>query len=252
MDPKNKAVVDQVPTERWQAAQAWEKAHWDNTQRLRAKFGKNLVWRLLRLFGAVPRYRGTDYNEWWKERFEDYRFLPSHLEQAIEVGCGPYTNVRLMLERTRFDHLVLSDPLIRSYARYDLTLVSELARDPRCTLDDHPLEELPFNDHRFDLAVMINVLDHVRDARACMRNLLRVLKPGGIVIIGQELTSADDLARIDADPGRIGHPVTLDADWFAPFLKPAFAPIIDRVLARHEGRGDYHCGTLVFAGRKDP
>ena len=88
------------------------------------------------------------------------------------------------MEQCQMEHLVLSDPLIRTYAKFKLTFVNDMYRKVACILDDHPIEELPFADGNFDLTVMINVLDHVRDAQECMRQLTRVTKPGGIVIVG--------------------------------------------------------------------
>src|ERR1051326_2380897 len=244
-------LTDVVTRERWQAAQAWEREHWVNTQQLRAKYGKNLVWRLLSAVGAVPRYRGDDWNHWWKARFRNYDFLPPVVERALEVGCGPYTNVRLMLDRCQIGHLFLSDPLIKTYANFKLTIVSEMYRRGGCTLDDHPLEELPFAPAHFDLVIMINVLDHVQDARRCMDNLVRAVAPGGLLIIGQDLTSEQDLNALKDDPGAIGHPIKLEGEWFEPYLHKAFAHIIYDVLRREESRDPrHHCGALVFAGRK--
>jgi SAM-dependent methyltransferase len=244
-------VIEAVSGKRWQEAQQWEEAHWVRTQQLRARWGKNLLWRLLALVGAVPKYRGDDWNQWWKKQFDDYAFLPPVIENALEVGCGPYTNVRLMLDRCRFRHLYLSDPLIRTYVKFKLTLVSELYRNAGCILDDHPLEELPFASDYFDLVVKINVLDHVQDARKCMESVVRVTKPGGILIIGQDLTNEEDMEALKRDPGAAGHPIKLDAEWFDAFLKQGFEPIIFKVLSRQEGRApEHHYGNLIFAGRK--
>lgn len=223
------------------------------TQQLRARFGKNWIWRVLRACGLVPRHRGDDYNAWWKQQFAGYDFLPASVENAIEVGCGPYTNVRLMLERCRIAHLVLSDPLIRTYVKFQLTFVAERYRAADCMLDDHPLEELPFRDGFFDLAVMINVLDHVRDARLCMDRIVGTTKPGGILVIGQDLTNEEDLEALKDDPGAVGHPIKLGAEWFEPWLRAGFEPIRYEVLPRERGRApQHHYATLVFAGRKLP
>jgi SAM-dependent methyltransferase len=243
--------IDHVSDERWKAAQQWENAHWVNAQRMRAKFGKNYIWRVLHLFGLVPKHRGDDWNSWWRDQFDGYRFLPAAVDNAIEVGCGPYTNIRLVQERCRPRHLVLSDPLIRTYVGFKLTFVAEAYRKAFCVLDDHPLEELPFASDYFDLAVMINVLDHVRDARRCMENLTRVIKPGGTLIVGQDLTNEEDFAKLKDEPGAIGHPIKLTHQWFDPYLRPGFEPLIDKLLPREQGREPHqHYGTLVFAGRK--
>ena len=246
-----KAVIDNVPRDRWEKAQHWERNHWVNAQRSRARFFKNQLWRFLSILGVVSKYRGDDCNEWWKNHFDDYRFLPPHIENAFEGGCGPYTNVRLILERTQIKHLVLSDPLIRSYAKFKLTFVADMYEKVACVLDDHPLEDVPFASNTFDLTILINVLDHVQDAVKCMENLVRITKPGGIMIVGQELTNEQDLSKIESDPGRVGHPITVDEAWFEQFLEGKFSPIIRKVIPRHEGRGpEHHYGTLVFAGRK--
>lgn len=246
----DRAITDNVSLERWREAQDWERSHWVNTQNMRARYFKNAIWRLLSAARLVPKYRGDDWNTWWKRQFDDYRFLPSEIENAIEVGCGPYTNVRLMLDRCRIHHLVLSDPLIQTYVRFKLTLVAELYRRAGCTLDDHPLESLPFASNYFDLAVKINVLDHVQDARKCMENLVNVVRPGGLLVIGQDLTNEEDLAALKNDAGAAGHPIKLNHEWFEPFLK-GFEPLISKVLNREQGREpSRHYGTLIFAGRK--
>ncbi len=44
-------------------------------------------------------------------------------------------------------------------------------------------ETLPFADSSFDLVTTYQTLEHVQDVRACMQEMLRVLKPGGILYI---------------------------------------------------------------------
>lgn len=43
---------------------------------------------------------------------------------------------------------------------------------------------LPFNDHCFDSVVMDNVLEHIKEPRPILDEILRVLKPGGILLVG--------------------------------------------------------------------
>ena len=246
-----KITCERVSAETWQAAQSWENQHWIGAQKARAKFGKNHIWRMLSLIGMVPKHRGDDWNTWWQRQFGNYEFLPCSVNNAIEVGCGPYTNMRLIQQRCQPRHLVLSDPLIRTYVKFKLTFVAELYRQAGCVLDDHPLEELPFADNYFDLSVMINVLDHVRDAHECMRNLLRVTKPGGYLILGQDLSNDEDREALRRDPGAVGHPIKLDHLWFEPYLKTGFEPVLYTVLDRKSGRApEGHYGNLIFAGRK--
>lgn len=238
--------VDQVE---WERAQAWERDHWLRSQKELARYGKNFVWRLLSLLKFVEKYRGDDRNRWWKDQFDNYQFLPTSVNNALEVGCGPYTNMRLIREVCKPKHLFLSDPLIRTYVKFRLTFVKEMYRDAGCTLDDHPLEDLPFAEDYFDLVVMINVLDHVRDANLCMKNLIRVAKPGAFVVIGQDLTSIEDLKR-QPEGLRIGHPVMIDEEWFKPYLKNV-DDVVFKLVDRDKGWApEWHYATMIFAGTK--
>lgn len=247
----NAKIVNQVTHERWQQAQRWEESHWIKSQQARAKFGKNYIWRILSTFGLVGKYRGDDWNLWWKKQFSDYNFLPANVDNAIEVGCGPYTNIRHIIPTCAPNHLFLSDPLIKTYVKFKLAFTADAYKNAFCILDDHPLEDCPYRDNLFDLVVMINVLDHVQDAGKCMENLIRITKPGGWLIVGQELTSEADLAALSLDPGLIGHPIKLTGDWFSPYLVTNFKPQINKILPREEGREPAnHCGTLLFAGTK--
>jgi SAM-dependent methyltransferase len=244
-------LTHQVSEERWQEAQHWEEAHWISAQNARAKYGKNWIWRILHAARLVEKYRGDDWNLWWKTQFQDFKFLPDQVDNAIEVGCGPYTNIRHIVPTCRPKHFFLSDPLIKTYVNFKLAFTADAYRKAFCILDDHPLEEIPYRDNYFDLVVMINVLDHVRDASLCMENLIRITKPGGWVVVGQDLTNEEDLDVLSRDSGLVGHPVKISYEWFAPYFATGFNPAINKVLSRNEGREpEHHYGTMVFAGSK--
>src|SRR4029078_6672552 len=101
-------------------AQQWELAFWKQSQQ---KHGwRRVVWPVA---APIPRALnwdrawGGDWNTWWAHHFEDYRFLPQRLESAIELGCGPYTNIRLITHGREIDRIVCSDPLIRDYLNFE-------------------------------------------------------------------------------------------------------------------------------------
>ena len=185
--------ITEVSRERWQNAQEWERNIWIQDQINRSKFGKNLIWPILSFLGLKPKFRGDDWNCWWKQQFDEYEFLPKTVDNAIELGCGPYTNMRLITEQCQPKHLVLSDPLIMTYIHFKSTFLSHMYHQGLCVVDNHPIEEIPFKDNYFNLTVMINVLDHVQDAELSISNTIRITKPGGTIIIGNELTNVDDL-----------------------------------------------------------
>jgi SAM-dependent methyltransferase len=45
------------------------------------------------------------------------------------------------------------------------------------------VQNMPFDDNRFDMVICNHVLEHVKDDLLAMREILRVLKPGGIAIL---------------------------------------------------------------------
>jgi ubiquinone/menaquinone biosynthesis C-methylase UbiE len=53
---------------------------------------------------------------------------------------------------------------------------------------------LPFTGRSFDLAYMVTVLGEVRDLDACIRNIHRVLKPGGALSVSEHLPDPEFIA----------------------------------------------------------
>ncbi len=223
----------QISQSRWEQAQQWELAHWRRESRgLRA-------W-LRRLRGRG----GDDWNHWWAARFDNYRFIPQELDNVIELGCGPYTNVRLIVEDRSVRHLVCSDPLVLHYCALPGSWIRRAVRSGNLSLDDHAIENAPFKEKYFDLVIMINVLDHVQDAFRCLAAATSLVKPGGLLLLGQDLTAEED------DIEDVGHPIRLHLTDILPYLTN-FEPVLQETLTRKQGRNpSVHYATLVFAGRR--
>jgi len=247
---------DKVSAERWNRAQEWEKNFWVECDRKAARYGKFFIWKLLRPFGFAGKYVGDRQNRFWTDAFDGYSFLPPEIGTAIEAGCGPHTNMRRISEVCRPRHLFLSDPLIRTYVGFKNCYVSDAYKNGFCTIDDFPLENTPYKDAFFDMAVMINVLDHVMDATLCMENIQRIVKPGGWLLVAQDLTDENDVRNREnegrAEVGDTGHPITLAPGWFDKTLvRAGYDAVIDKIVRHNDGAASgLHCGTLVFAGRK--
>ena len=157
---------------------------------------------------------------------------PSLRESLVCAGCG--TNARqravaaLLLEDgapTGKTYLTeQASPFHRALRRRVPDLVgSEYARSRwrrwrlRAWLWRHGVFErlrfgdvtaLPFATASFDAALSLDVLEHVPDYRAALREFARVLRPGGLCVLSVPLyvdrESTETLARIDAD-GRVEH-----------------------------------------------
>jgi ubiquinone/menaquinone biosynthesis C-methylase UbiE len=104
---------------------------------------------------------------------------------VIEVGAGTGANVVHYPERVK--RLVLAEPDAHMRARLEKALHG---RDVE--LCDAPAEALPFPDASFDAVVCTLVLCSVPDPAAVLREVVRVLRPGGTFVF---------LEHVAAEPG---------------------------------------------------
>jgi SAM-dependent methyltransferase len=238
--------VRSVSRDRWLEAQAWERELWVSSQRRQG--WRRVTWPIMRpILRAVGWRRawGDDWNHWWADQFESYAFLPRDLGDYIEVGCGPYTNTRLILSGRSAGRVICSDPLVETYLTFPDRWLATAHRNGLVETDAHPIEELPFEAQSFDTLVMINVLDHVRDADRCMEVVTKLIRPGGTLILGQDLSDEEDVRR---HPEDVGHPIRLTLRDVERHLG-AFEPILRKNLGRKAGREPrLHYGTLIYAG----
>jgi ubiquinone/menaquinone biosynthesis C-methylase UbiE len=106
-------------------------------------------------------------------RYVDAAARPS----IVDVGCGIGMYSDLLAEA--FGATVVGvDPSARMRG------VAERAHaHPRVRYVAGSAEELPLEDASCDAALMSNVLHHVVDREACARELHRVLRPGGLLLL---------------------------------------------------------------------
>jgi SAM-dependent methyltransferase len=237
-----------VSRERWLEAQAWERELWETSQ---CKTGwRKAAWPVLKPILRTLRWQrawGDDWNHWWRDQFDAYSFLPEHLGDYIEVGCGPYTNTRLILPGHTATRVVCSDPLAETYLGFKDRWLSEAHGAGRIEIDTHAIEELPFPPASFDVVVMNNVLDHVRDAEECLQRAGALLRPGGIFVLGQDLSNEQDILN---HPYDVGHPIRLTREDVDRHLV-GYRTLLRKDLPRDAGREPrLHYGTLIYAGRK--
>lgn len=243
-----------IDDKQWEKAQEWEKSFWDKSIR-NLKSIKNLNFFKTLIKKIISDGPDQNVNYWWGKQFDNYRFVPLELQNVVEFGCGHTTNLRVVLNGRHAKHVFASDPLIKHYINYRGYPLSEKWRKCEYLIDDHPLEETPFCSNFFDLVVCINVLDHVKDVSLCMENLIRVVKPDGLLIFGQNLTSENDMhvpeELIISSQSHIGHPHTFpNEDIFLPCFK-GFETLLHKVLKREEGYSPlWNSGTLIYAGKK--
>ena len=237
-----------VSEKRWRQAQQWEKAFWDR-QNIPSVWWKRLLRPLLVLVGLrspLEQQVFDDRNHWWKEKFNNYKNIPDQFNNVCELGCGPYTNVRLIAQNCKIKYIFCSDPLARQYITYKYAWLAQAYRSGFVSVDFHPAEECPYKTNYFDLTIMINVLDHVSDPLECLQEAIRITAPSGYLLFGQDLTQ-DGYQR----PSNPGHPFTFSHQQLERILKHACQTIFYNIVPHAEMmEPDMHYGALVFIGRK--
>lgn len=155
-----------VTQSRWETAQAYERNYWHKqAQEIAEGTSSQLDWYRWRADQLAERLRRDGLDR-----------LTDGSARVVEVGSGPIGVATYFKARDR----VAVDPLEDFYAQDPV--LTEL-RDPSMSYRQGMGESLPCETAKFDLAMIENCIDHTRDMDAVMREIHRVLVPGGILYL---------------------------------------------------------------------
>ncbi len=115
---------------------------------------------------------------------------PCSAERILEVGPGVGVHALPVAASLRPDGVLevldiqqdMLDDLMRRAARRGLTNIVARQGDAR---------RLPYSDSTFDAAYLIGVLGEIPDAPVALRELCRVLKPGGRLVVAEVVIDPD-------------------------------------------------------------
>src|ERR1700751_372628 len=111
---------------------------------------------------------------------------------VLEVGGGTGLNLRCYGPDVRSRTITEPEPSMLRHLEREAR-----AEPPSAGVRRAPAEDLPFADHSFDVAVSTLVLCGVDDQPRALRELRRVLRPGGRLLFFGHLRSEDPaLARL--------------------------------------------------------
>ena len=108
------------------------------------------------------------------------RYLSLRDRHVLDLGCGLGEYVRAFARRGA--HALGTDIAIDRLVEAQERVVSTAT----CGVDGFLAaagEALPFRDALFDLVVLNEVIEHVQDDRATLREVARVLRPGGTCVL---------------------------------------------------------------------
>lgn len=199
-----------------------------------------------------------DRNQDHARGFDGYAALRgASFAHAIELGCGPFTNIRLIGRVASVQNIDLLDPLIHAYLDHPNTAYPDgrLRIDERtqipATLHHTSIEDFAPRS-RYDLVVMINVLEHCFDADEIFNRVLEMTAPGSVFVFHDRYYSAPDLAASLAAEYDAGHPLRIDQSVIDGFLSENFNSLYLRTVRfeRHKWGGDRSYDGIYFIGRK--
>jgi demethylmenaquinone methyltransferase / 2-methoxy-6-polyprenyl-1,4-benzoquinol methylase len=114
--------------------------------------------------------------------------------RVLDVATGT-AGVALMLT-DRSDATVTGVDLTEPMLRRGRDLVARRGRAPRIRLVAGRAEQLPFRDHTFDALTFTYLLRYVADPAATLRELSRVVRPGGAVASLEFLVPGNPVWRL--------------------------------------------------------
>lgn len=91
--------------------------------------------------------------------------------KILDVGCGTGANLEMLGQFGEAYGVDVSDDALEICSRKGLIVRKGLA------------ESLPFGDNEFDITTALDVIEHLDDDLAGLRELFRVTKPGGFSLI---------------------------------------------------------------------
>lgn len=188
--------------------------------------------------------------------------LNTHIQtgsRCLDVGCGDGSSVGpwLLARKCTYMGVDISQNAIQKAASSGLQ--AKLIKDA---------SSLPFPDDSFDAALCLEVLEHLFEPHLALAEMLRVLKPGGVLV-----TTVPNVAywrrRLDlALLGRwnpIGDDLSVEQPWRDPHIRFFTPPSLKRLIAStgyypvhisgHDGsliRDIPWLGRRVWRGKQSP
>lgn len=161
-----KVAAPMVSTARWQRAQGYERGYWESLgSRIADGSVSQLDWYGWRAEQLVLKLRSLGLG----------RLTEGHA-RVLEVGSGPVGVAGFFPAAER----LAVDPLEPYYAS-NATLTA--LRNPAVEYRQGSAEALPCDSGIYDLAIIENCIDHVRDVSAAMRELKRALRTEGTLYL---------------------------------------------------------------------
>lgn len=125
-------------------------------------------------------------HSWFKRK--RYRIIVDFLikagvknQKVLDVGCGPMFISHALIKRFDVDYIgidILPAKELRQYKR-----VITLCNGKSIDVVRASAEKCPFKDNVFNSSLLLSVLEHIKKPRDVMKEVTRVNKNGGLIIV---------------------------------------------------------------------
>jgi SAM-dependent methyltransferase len=139
-------------------------------------------------------YFGEWRDFWWNPDFLQLmaqRWQLGSVSNVLDVGCGVGHWSRTLLR------LLPSNVQLTGIDREAVSIqqARDQTPDSRCTFQVGDAQHLPCADNTFDMVTCQTVLIHVADVPAVLQDMVRVLKPGGLLAVAEPNNVASRLVE---------------------------------------------------------
>jgi SAM-dependent methyltransferase len=225
----DKGVI-KVSSERWKKAQYCERKHW-----LEIGLKSN-----------------DDRNQYHSKIFNNYENIKNEVfDNVLEIGCGPFTNLRIIAKFCKIKECSLLDPLVFDYLEHPFSsynkdylfsesfpllgkIVSKIFPNyykfylknlsQKIIINELlniPVEKLPLT-KKYDLVTMINVIEHCYDIQKIFQNILEITKKGSYFIFSDKLYNHTQISKEIKIGYDAAHPLKVDKQVVETFLYDNF------------------------------
>ena len=127
-------------------------------------------------------------------------------DELLDIGCGLGGPGRFLADR--FGCSIVGTDLLAKRIEIAEALTRKTGMDQRISYRRADATDLPFRAGAFAQVWMLDVSMHIRDKRALFGEIARVLRPGGLLVMHEQLAPIPEAMR----------PVTRQAPYIAPSL----------------------------------
>ncbi len=138
------------------------------------------------IYRELAGFEGDWRETWWNRDFLALisdRFTLAECPRVLDVGCGAGHWGQTLLPHLSADAKLVGVDKEASFVEMATARAVDKGLALQTEYSTAEAEQLPFDDHSFDLVTCQTVLIHIADVRAAIAEMVRVTRPGGRLLL---------------------------------------------------------------------